>query len=163
MEENVFRTKTGFCHLFPDKIVLTRDGVVGNLSNAVVGSNISRILFIYALIAVGSILYAYNAFTNHQIASAIFFIIIGGYLIFGIIFSLNNSAAPIIERDKIKTTKFKKGVPGLTRSRFVVIFEDEKGKLKKRLIMLPGTLTGGLKESKNAVKIMQQEGFIGNR
>ena len=55
MEEIIFRTKSGFCHLFPDKIVLTRDGVVGNLSNFVVGSNISRILFVYTLIAVGYI------------------------------------------------------------------------------------------------------------
>ena len=52
-KEKVFRTKTGFCHIFPDRIVLTRDGIVGNLSEITVSNSISRILTIYTLLLVG--------------------------------------------------------------------------------------------------------------
>ncbi len=40
--EKIFKTKTGFCHVFPDKIVLTRDGVVGNISKVLIGNNIKH-------------------------------------------------------------------------------------------------------------------------
>ena len=42
--EKTFKTKTGFCHILPDKIILTRDGVVGNVAKVTVGNNITRIL-----------------------------------------------------------------------------------------------------------------------
>jgi hypothetical protein len=44
--EKIFKTKTGFCHILPDKIVLKRDGVVGNAAKVTVGNNIARILLI---------------------------------------------------------------------------------------------------------------------
>lgn len=49
-KENIFRTKTGFCHVLPDKIVLTRDGIIGNLSKVIVGNKIQQILIIYGII-----------------------------------------------------------------------------------------------------------------
>jgi len=45
--KNTFKTKTGFCHILPDKIILTRDGIIGNVAKVTVGNNINRILFIY--------------------------------------------------------------------------------------------------------------------
>ncbi len=161
--EKKFRTKTGFCHISPDKIVLTRDGVVGNMAKIMVGSNISRILIIYGLLSTGLIYIAYSSLQEGQTVAAVLFGILGIYLIYGILTSLNNSAAPIVERHSIKRLDFKKGVAGLTRSRFEVIFEDPNGKLKKRLIMLPGTLTGGKKEAELALKIMEEEGLIKTR
>ena len=49
--EKVFRTKTGFCHILPDRILLTRDGVKGNVANATVGKSITGVLIIYGGIA----------------------------------------------------------------------------------------------------------------
>lgn len=86
---------------------------------------------------------AYNEFLKEKLFTSILFTTIGLYLIYGIITSLNNSAIPIIERNKIKKIKFKKAIFGLTRSRFEVFFENEDGKIKKRLIMLPGSMTDG--------------------
>jgi hypothetical protein len=48
----------------------------------------------------------------------------------------------------------------LTRSRFEVKFEDENGKIKKRLIMLPGSLTGGKIETEKAIKLMKEERLL---
>jgi len=158
--EKTFKTKTGFCHILPDKIVLTRDGVVGNVAKVTVGNNIARILLIYGAITVGLFYFGYEVYKNGQTLQPIFFGLIGLILIYGIVSSLNNSATPIIDREKIKDVKLKKAVKGLTRSRFEVLFEDENGKIKKRLIMLPGSLTDGQNETEKAVEIMKGEQLL---
>jgi len=161
--EKTFKTKTGYCHIFPDRIVLTRDGIVGNISKVTVGNNISRILIIYGGISFGLFYLAFNSFKQGQISELIIFGLLGLYLIYGIINSLNNSATPIIYREKIRDVKFKKAIIGLTRSRFELLFEDENGKIKKRLIMLPGSLTDGQNETNKAIQIMMDEKIITNR
>ena len=158
--EKTFKTKTGFCHILPDKIVLTRDGVVGNVAKVTVGNNIARILLIYGAITIGLFYFAYEAFKSRQTLQPILFGLIGLYLIYGILSSINNSATPIIDRKKIKDLKLKKAVKGLTRSRFEVLFEDENGKIKKRLITLPGSLTDGQDETEKAVQIMREEQLL---
>ncbi len=158
--EKVFKTKTGFCHILPEKIVLTRDGIIGNISKTVVGNGISKILIIYSGIAVFMFYNAFTYFKNGQNGSAMLFSFLGGFLIYGIIKSFNNSAAPIIERNKIKKASFINGKTGLTRSRFEIMFEDENGKLKKRLIMLPGSLNDGQNETEKAVEIMRSERIL---
>lgn len=155
--EKTFKTKTGFCHILPDKIVLTRDGVVGNVAKVTVGNNIVRVLLIYGAITVGLFYFGFEAYKNGQTVQPVLFGLIGVSLIYGIVSSLNNSGTPIIDREKIKDVKLKKAVKGLTRSRFEVLFEDENGKIKKRLIMLPGSLTDGQNETEKAIEIMTEE------
>lgn len=159
-KENTFKTKTGFCHVLPDAIVLTRDGIVGNVSGATVGNHLAKILILYGIITIGLFYFAFEAFQNQKALQPILFGIIGLYLIYGIVNSLNNSATPIIERQRIKDVRFKKAVKGLTRSRFEVMFEDESGKIKKRLIMLPGSMTDGQKETEKAVEILRLEQLL---
>ncbi|RDC56522.1 phosphoribosylaminoimidazolesuccinocarboxamide synthase [Pedobacter chinensis] len=161
--EKTFKTKTGFCHILPDKIVLTREGIIGNVATVTVGNNISRILIIYGGLAIGLFYLAFDSYTEGQIAPLILFGLFGIYLVYGIVNSINNSATPIIDRQNIKEVKFKKAIVGLTRSRFEVLFEDEQGKLKKRLILLPGSLTDGQSETEKAIKIMTDEKLITNR
>lgn len=161
--EKIFKTKTGFCHILPEKIVLTRDGIIGNVAKVTVGNNISRILIIYGGLSLGLFYFAFDNYKNGQIAQPIFFGLLGIYLIYGIANSINNTARPIINRQKIREVKFKKAIVGLTRSRFEVLFEDEQGKIKKRLIMLPGSLSDGQNETEKAIKIMTDEKLIMNR
>ncbi len=160
--EKTFKTKTGFCHILPNKIVLTRDGIIGNVAEVTVGNNISRILFIYGALSVWLFYFAFDSYRNGQITPSLLYGLLGVYLVYGITSSINNSATPIIDRQKIQKVKFKKGITGLTRSRFEVVFKDEQGKLKKRLIMLPGSLTNGQNETKKALKIMVEEKIITN-
>lgn len=155
-----FRTKTGYCHILPDKIILTRDGAIGDLSKIVVGNNILRILIIYGLISAALLYFSYNSFIKSDPVTGILLLLIVAYLIYGILSSINNSATPIIERQSIQDVKFIKATPGLTRSRFEVIFLDNNGKKKKRLIMLPGSMTGGPSETELAIKIMTEEKII---
>ena len=161
--EKTFKTKTGFCHILPDKIVLTRDGIIGNVASVTVGNNVSRILIIYVGLAIGLFYFAFDDYKKGQIAQPIFFGLLGMYLVYGIVNSFNNSATPIIDRRKIREVKLKKAIAGLTRSRFEVLFEDEQGKIKKRLIMLPGSMSDGQNETEKAIKIMVDEKLITNR
>ena len=161
--EKTFKTKTGYCHILPDKIILTRDGIIGNVAKVTVGNNISRILIIYGGLTVAFLYFAFNSYQGRQIVQAVLFTLAALYLAYGILNSLNNSATPIIDRNKIKQVKLKKAIIGLTRSRFEVLFEDENGKIKKRLIMLPGSLTDGQNETEKAIEIMTSEALITNR
>lgn len=158
--EKTFITKTGFCHILPDKIVLTRDGIIGNVAKVTVGNTISRILLIYGGLSCVLMFLVYDSYKKGQAAQPIFLGFIAVYLIYGILNSLNNSATPIIERDKIKSVKFKKAIPGLTRSRFEILFEDDNSNIKKRLIMLPGSMSGGNNETEVAIKIMTDEKLL---
>jgi hypothetical protein len=71
--EKKFKTKTGFCHILPDKIVLTRDGIIGNTSTIIVGNNISKILLIYGGFSVGLLYLTFDNYRNGQIAQSIVF------------------------------------------------------------------------------------------
>jgi len=159
-KNNTFKTKTGFCHILPDKIILTRDGIIGNVAKVTVGSNISRIRLIYGGLSLFLFYSTFNAFQKGQTSISILYGIVGLFLIYGIFTSLNNSATPIIERNKIRGIKLKKAIFGLTRSRFEVLFEDDNGKIKKRLIMLPGSMTDGQNETEKAIRIMKGEKLL---
>ena len=156
-KEKRFKTKTGFCHILPDQIVLPRDGAIGNMASMTVGKGIAWILIIYGLL---SILLIYTAIEKYKIEAyglAILFGAGAAYLIYVVLISLNNSATPVIKRESIQKSVFKKGIKGLTRARCEVFFKDDSGKNKKRLIMLPGSLTSGDSETDIALRIMKKE------
>lgn len=158
--EKKFKTKTGFCHILPDKIVLTRDGFIGNVANVTTGNNMGFLILRQVAMMM---LFAFFTLDSYEKGNTVFPILLGVItlsLVYAIVTSLNNSAASCIDRDKIKEVTFKKSIKGLTRSRFEIMFEDPKGNVKKRLIMLPGSLTGGDTESEVAVKIFEEEGLI---
>ena len=158
--EKQFKTKTGFCHILPDKIILTRDGIIGNMAKVAVGKSITRVLIIYGGISAFLLYSAFDSFQTGQVPMSIFYLIIGLFLMYGIFTSFNNSATPIIERKDITSIKLKKAIFGITRSRFEVLFKDENGKIKKRIIMLPGSLDNGKNETEIAKKIMKEEKLL---
>ena len=155
-----FKTKTGFCHILPDKIVLTREGFVGDVSSITVGNSIPRILIIYSLLSLFLFYNSYISYQKEENTSALIFGALAVFLFYGIVKSLNNSATPVIERHSIQEIKFFDAKKGLTRARFEVMFNDENKKLKKRLIMLPGSLNDGKNETEKALQIMRSEGMI---
>jgi hypothetical protein len=136
--ENTFRTKTGYCHITEDKIILTRDGIIGNLSKVTMGNNIARPLIIYGIISLGLFFLAFKSFSKGQKISANISLVLGLLLVVNIIKSFNNSATPVIDRDKIRDIEFKNAITGATRSYFIVHFENDKGAVKQRLILLQG-------------------------
>jgi hypothetical protein len=160
MELNkVFKTKTGFCHVLPDKLVLTREGPVGSAAEKFVGKSIARPLIIYGFVAAFLLYNAYESLTSKEYGITIFFTGVSIWLLYGISRSLNNSATPVIFRTTIQKVVFKPAKPGITRACFEVFF-TENGTIKKRLIFLPGSLNNGPVETAKAVEVMRSEGLL---
>jgi hypothetical protein len=155
-----FKTKTGFCHILADKIILTRDGIIGNVAELTSGNNIYRTLGIYGIMSIVLFYMAYTKIVNEDWIEFAVYCGIGIFLAYSLIKSINLSATPIIERNKIKNVEFKRAKKFLTRSYFKVKFEQNNGKIKSRLIMLPGSLNDGNKETENAIQIMKKAGLI---
>lgn len=158
--EKVFRTKTGYCHVFPDKIVLSRSGVAGELAKGLVGGGIGRIVVIYSVLVLFAGYQSWIAFGQGRMMTSILFISLALALAYNIFRGRNNSAASVLDRSSIKRVLFKAALPGATRALFEVYFTDTSGKERKRLIMLPGSLTGGVAETEKALGIMREEGLL---
>jgi hypothetical protein len=155
--QKTFKTKTGFCHILNDKIILTKHKDIENILEKEHTNEIGKVLIIYSVLVILFFYYANLNFQNGDVFPALLYCSLGTLLLIGIIKSKNNSTVPVIERSKIKQSEFKTGKKGLTRSRFEIMFEDENGKIKKRLIMLPGSLNNGNIETEKALVIMKSE------
>jgi hypothetical protein len=155
----IFKTKTGFCHVLPGKLMLTREGAAGEAAKKFVGNSIARPLIIYGLIVAFLLYNAYISFGQKEYGITIFFTGISIWLLYGISSSVNNSAASEIPRAAIQRVVFKPAKPGLTRACFEVFF-TENGVVKKRLIFLPGSLSNGPAETAKAVEVMSSEGLL---
>jgi hypothetical protein len=154
-----FRTKTGFCHIFPDRIVISRSGFVGDMAKVVVGNNISRILIVYFLVACLALYKSYKAYQTAYYFGVAIWLALSIYLLVAIYRSRKNSATSTIFRNTIQHITFKPAAPGLTRACFIVKF-TENDKQRQRLIMLPGSLTGGADETEKALQIIKEEGLF---
>lgn len=141
----------------PDKIILTRDGIIGDIAKITVGNGIARILIIYSIFAIFLLYFSFKAYQESKVVTTLFYVGFAGYLLYKVKQSTNYSAISKIERNKIKEVKFIDAKYGATRSRFEVLFEDQKGKIKTRLILLPGSLNDGENETKKALEIMKSE------
>ncbi len=154
-----FSTKTGYCYVLPDRLVLVRSGFQGKITEVVSGNTISRLFLIYGILFIYLIYKSVTSYSEGETMMFVIHTIIALLVFINIIFSFNKSATPLIIKDKIREIKFVGAKPGLTRACFSVIFENEKGVNKKRLIMLPGSLSGKQEESTHAIGLMRDEGY----
>lgn len=155
-----FETKAGFCHVFTDKIVLSRDININNISKVQPKNNIKSLLIIYGLISIFLFYKFYTILMERDYVFSLFFLFFGLYLLYGMITSINSSTTSLIYRNSIKEVVFIKAKPYLTRAYFNVYFSDENNNTKKRLIMLPGSFSNGKVETEKALKIFKEEGLI---
>jgi hypothetical protein len=155
-----FITKDGYCHILPDKIVLTSDGDPVDDANTTTGNKTYQVLLVYGMLSLGSIYFSVDSFRKNELFKAIAFSAVSLYLLYTLFASRNNSLARVIDRKSIKRVIFKKGLPRLTSARFEVSFTDSHGKIKKRLIMLPGSLADGQSGTEHAYKIMVEEKLL---
>lgn len=159
MVQKVFETKTGHCYILEDRIVLTNSGFAGNVYDVTPNNKIVFTLIVYVLLIVYFLFRSYQLSGEGDTVWVLLNIGLAAFLAFGVIKSINNSSTPVIYRKDIKNIRF---IPAanLMRAHFEVIFTNEKGKLKKRLIMLPGSLSNGEEATQKAVRIMNEEGLL---
>jgi hypothetical protein len=153
-----FNTKTGTCVLTSERIVLSREGVSGVLAKQVYGDSINRALIIYSAIGVISLVIAVLLIINKRYFEGVFACIVGGFFLWNVFSSRNNSAKNIIEKHTVQSLEVHPPHPPFTRGYFKVYFLDD-GKRRRRLIMLPGSMSGGKEEFKKALSCMRQAGW----
>lgn len=162
MEELKFKTKTGYCQILPDKIVLTGETPRQQNQNS---GLVIQILFL-GLFTVGTISAGLKSYSQENYlgiflsfvltALFLFFILLLGHILLNLD---GYSNSPEILRDSIQKIKFTKAIPVFTLAYFTVYFNDKKGK-KKRLIILPGLLKDGPAETKRALDVMKKANLL---
>jgi len=153
-----FRTKNGYCILLSDRLIMGRTYTI-DPSKVSSKDPIKSIIGIYLLLSIGLFYYANFEYQRHSNINALLYLCLGLYLSIGALYSLRYSAVSLIDYKDIKSIRIRRSIPGLVRNRFVVSFENAKGKLSKRLILMPGTLGKGKAETKLAEAAFDRMGF----
>lgn len=154
-----FRTKTGTCIITAEQIILTRQGVRGELAERVYGNSIPRALTLST--GLGAMMLALGIWSliDRSYIFGGFFCIVGAFILRSVVISRNNSAANIIERSVIRSVDAHPPHAPFTRGYFVVHFV-EAGKKRDRVIMMPGSMSGGNEEYRRAISIMRETGIL---
>jgi hypothetical protein len=155
-----FKTRTGFCHVMDDRIVLTDAGFFNRLADIVVQGEIKRTLALFLFLDILVFYFAYYNYLEGDIFWAGIFALIGLYIVHGIVKGFQLSVHPIIQRDRIREVELIKPIYCLSPPGVEITFLDDKGKRKKRAIFLAGTLKKHKAEVHQALKILREEGIL---
>ncbi len=157
--ERTFRTKTGSCKITRDRILLSRNGVRGAAAKVVHGNAMGRTLVLYGVLGIGSLVFGILAIADGSMITGAMFVVLGAVFVWNVAVSRHNSATPIIEREAIRDVTAHPPRSPATRGYFTVTFEED-GRLRKRLIILPGLLENGSEEFHRAVAMWKDAGFL---
>jgi hypothetical protein len=157
--EYTFRTKTGVCKLSAERLVLTREAKTGKVMRILYGRSIHRGLILYGVFGTIFLLLGVWQIIEEQYISGMLFVLIGIYLFWNVIASWNNSSLNQIERSTVQSVEIQPPKPPLTRGYFKINF-THNGKKRKRLVMMPGVMSGGDEEYQKALSMMKETGWL---
>ncbi len=154
-----FKTMIGYCYLYPDRIIMARNG---NPEEVNLKNEEQRLWKHLVFYTITGLLLAWLAYMDRDhLPMCLWLGLTSAWLLFNVLRSIfqKSSSSALIERDKIRSVRFKKGVRYLTRSRFIVVFEDRKECNRIRYILLPGSLNDGPKATEEALIAMREGGY----
>lgn len=157
---NTFMTQKGYCHLLPDRIVLTEDGhynrplVQQRQKRKVIYETLISLAFIAFMIYMVIRIYPEDHFWSVTLT------ILTGMMCIRLVASWFYSQTAVIPRSSIRNVRFIKAFPYLMRSRLIVTFEDANGKQQKRFIPLPGWLNEGDRHTAEAIALLEKEELL---
>lgn len=158
-DEYTFRTKTGICAVSPEKLILTREVTTGKVARILFGKSIRLGLIVYGFIGAIALVFGIWQIIGRHYLGGVFLLLVGIYLYWNVIASWNNSSLNQIERSAVESIDIKPPKPPVTRGYFTINFRHN-GKMRKRLIMLPGSMSGGDEEYKKALSVMKETGWL---
>ena len=154
-----FKTMIGYCYLYPDRIIMARNG---NPEEVNLKNEEQRLWKHLVFYTITGLLLAWLAYMDRDHPPMCLWLgLTSAWLLFNVLRSIfqKSSSSALIERDKIRSVRFKKGVRYMTRSRFIVVFEDRKECNRIRYILLPGSLNDGPKATEEALIAMREGGY----
>lgn len=153
-----FRTKTGVAQVSHDALRVERVGARGAMAEKVQGSSTARTWLVYAIFC---LLLGYWALQQWQRGSSVLALVAGAMLLWtvaSLVRARNFSMAPVVMRSATKRVQAVKGLPGLTRDRVLIHFNEE-GSPRCRYLLMPGVLQKGKNEIERAMAIFKDCGW----
>lgn len=158
METIHFRLMVGVCHLYPDHILVARSGSPAEVNLRAEERRIGWFRLLYAALTC----YLWYVAAAYAGRSPAFSWLVGAWGLFfawNVFRSVGISSSARIERAYILSVTFVQGIRYLTRPRFVIRFVDRKGRLRHRLLNLPGSLNGRDEAMRQALEAMRRAGY----
>lgn len=162
-KDKSFRTKTGYCHVLPEKILFTKNGDIENvLSNKTENKDPALFKVIFAILFLALLYLAYTQYKKEVITLTTFIILIILLPVIAFLFSasLKPNTVNCINRDKIKRVKLYKGLGGMTYSKLFIYYEAENGRQLVKDISLQDPILSGKKGMEHVLKILSDENLI---
>jgi hypothetical protein len=157
--EFTFKTKTGECRVSAEKLTLTRHDIGTKSDRENTNDPIYSYLLLYCLGGIAAMIYSVLQIVKHVYVSGAFFFVIGILLFWNVIASRKNSGLNLIHRNVVESVSVRPPRPPWTRGYFIIRFLHN-GKLRHRLVMLPGSLSGGKEEFPRAVSALKAAGWL---
>ncbi|NMM50039.1 hypothetical protein [Marinigracilibium pacificum] len=153
-----FRTQNGFCYLSEEEIIISdKDSASIILANDFKLTKTFNLMF-YGVFSIGMLFLAYEYYQNTKLIPVILFSLLSLYFAYGLFDCIINVAIKKIKKQDITHVSFQKGITGLTRSKFVVHFNDGV-KIRKRNIYLADTLFN-MTDYQPVIDLLKDAGYI---
>lgn len=158
-EESSFRTKSGRCVVTTETITIRREGLTGSLTKGIYGNTINQAMILTGTLAVVLVGIGVMEMIDENYFAGLLTMLLGVYIGIGIFRSRDNSTAPTIQRAAVRSVEISPPIFLLSRGYFIINFDDN-GQLRRRIIMLPGSLSGGGREYQKALDILRLKGWL---
>lgn len=154
----IFKTKEGFCLVFPDRIVFSKneDGVVSAEDKK---DYSGCALFVFALLSLFFFKAAFGNFIDGQYFAASMWLLAALFTTFCLYNSWNSRDINILKRHDIISMKLTR-YSSVYKNSYLDLEYKRYGKKREMRIELRGTLKHGDVEARNAIRILTSEGIL---
>ncbi len=153
-----FRTKSGECLVYEDRLVIERHGLRGAAAQSLQGNSKSRTMVVYGLVVALLVWLGWNSWSEGGRIMPFYCWIFSAWLVFWLVRNRNFSMTPEILRSETTKIVGTRGVSALTRNRFAVQFVRD-GRPQQRFILMPGALQQGGDEFDRAIAVLRERGW----
>lgn len=163
MNPNTFRLQRGlFCQLLPDKIVISRteNGIPSQIEPLQGANPLIMAIPLYLIMLGAFTALSVSDEKGMEPSEIIPMLVFAAFIVYRVVTNMNTSLRNVIDRATVERVVFKEGTRFLTLSRFEVYFRHENGKLKKRVLALPGEWAPDRSQNEKAVRIFIEAGLL---
>ena len=153
----IFKTRSGYCELLPDRIVLSPDGEAVADPDKKPKMRLDARSAIRILAGIFLIVLSYIR-RNEVGEKSWLFVVLGVFVILlGVLgFKLKGRRREIL-KSNVRNIKFGKSLSVLSKGYFAINFTDENGDEKTEMIMLPGSVGTSFFKFNDPLEVMESE------
>ena len=154
-----FPTRTGYCHLYADRIEIEINGFTGRLRSWLSGKRLASMWLYYLALSVLFLLSALLALTIENYFLAAFLGVFAVISLVALWIYRRHTFSVNILRDQIDRVEYSPAVEGQSRASFQVYYQPGRY-MMQRPILLPGKSQNGASVAQSAYWMMKEEGLL---